>query len=282
MYDVDPVGLRSRELLRERTGLLVAEACAWSVGLSDRPHLRRRGGRVVPSGSTLGARAALGQQLGVEEDAPLELGEARPGSFADLLAAYAPDGALYADHLDREVLMPFVLGTCVDAAERTRRTRPQVWRELLDELGEDGRDLEGVVRAAEWEAPLKILAEQLLVAALADAPLVEVEAEGLPLALVRAAERETQQAAPGAHDEPPGTDDDLAGALFLAEAALREAALPVPVPAARADDLLDLLLGEGLEAQEVLAVLPHLAVQQDAVEEVEATVEALRSQGLHP
>ena len=69
VYDVDAVALRTREVLRERTRALVAEACAWSVGLSDRPHHVRRHGRVVPTGLTLGMRAAAGQQLGVDEDA---------------------------------------------------------------------------------------------------------------------------------------------------------------------------------------------------------------------
>lgn len=278
MYDVDAVGLLTRELLRERTAALVAEACAWTVGLSDQQHWQRRAGRLVASGSTLGLRATLGQQLGVEDDVHLELGDARPGSFQDALAALTPDGTLYADRLDLEVLTPFVLQTCVDAVDRYRTASPADWQELLDELGEDGDDLPEVVRAAEWEAPLKILAEQLVLAALGDQPLVEVEAEGLPLSLVRAAEAVARGAAP--QPEPEPAQEDLAGALFLAEAALQAAALPVPVPAARADALLDLLLGEGLEAQEVLAVLPHLPVQQETAEEIGATLEVLRAQGL--
>ena len=50
MFDVDWFGLLTREVLRERTPALVAEACAWTVGLSDTPHLLRRHGRVAPSG----------------------------------------------------------------------------------------------------------------------------------------------------------------------------------------------------------------------------------------
>lgn len=278
MYDVDPVALLTRELLRERTAALVAEACAWSVGLSDRPHLQQRGGRLVDSGASLGLRASLGLPLGVEDDLHLELGDARPGSFQDALAALTPQGTLYADVLDQQVLTPFVLQTCLDAVERTRRTRPAVWQELVDDLGED--DPAEVVRAAEWEAPLMVLAEQLVLAALGGQPLVEVEAEGLPLSLVRAAEAATREAAPAPEPEAVAGEEELAGALFLAEVALREADLPVPVPVARADALLDLLLGEGLEAQEVLAVLPHLPVQQETAEEIDATVAALRSQGL--
>ena len=173
-----------------------------------------------------------------------------------------------------------MLQTCTDATERFRRSAPAAWQELLEELGADGDDLPEVVRAAEWEAPLKILAEQLVLAALGDQPLVEVEAEGLPLSLVRAAEAETRRAAPMVAAEPVVREEDLAGALFLAEAALREAGLPVPVPATRADALLDLLLGEGLEAQEVLAVLPHLPVHHETVEEIDATVTALLREGL--
>jgi hypothetical protein len=278
VYDVDQVGLLTRELLRERTRGLVAEACAWSVGMSDQQHRHRRGGRLTTSGSTLGLRATLGQQLGVEDDVHLELGDARPGSFQDALAALTPDGTLYADRLDQEVLTPFVLQTCVDAVVRFRSASPAAWQELLDELGEGGDDLPEVVRAAEWEAPLKILAEQLVLAALGDQPLVEVEAEGLPLSLVRAAEAETRRAVPQPVAAPP--EEDLAGALFLAEAALQEAGLPVPVPVTRADALLDLLLGEGLEAQEVLAVLPQLPVHQETAEMIGATLEVLRAQGL--
>lgn len=280
MFTLDPVGLLSRELLRERTAALVAEACAWSVGLSDQPHLQRRGHRLVPSGASLGLRAELGQQLGTEDDLHVELDEAVPGSFQDALSALTPHGGLHADRLDVEVLTPFVRQTCLDAAERVRRTRPDAWRWLVDELAEDEDDLEAVVRAAEWESPLKITAEELVLAALGRQPLVEVEAEGLPLSLVRAAEALARGAAPVTAEDVRPDDDALAGALFLAEAALSASGLPQPVPVARADALLELLLGEGLEPDEVLAVLPQLPVGQDTVEEVGATVEVLRSQGL--
>lgn len=264
MYDVDPVGLLAREALRDRLGTLVAEACAWTVGLSDLPHLHRRHGRVVPSGTTIGARATSGRPLSGEEDARLELGEARPGSFADVLGALAADGRLHADRFELEVLAPFVTETCVVAAGRARSADPQGWEELLDELGEDGEDLPAVVRAAEWEAPLRIEAEQLLLAALGHVPLVEVEAEGLPLSLVRAAEDELRRAAPS--PAPPAAQDDLAGALFLAEVALSEAGLPVPVPPDAAVPLLTALQEQGLEPQEVLSLLPHLPLTADAAD----------------
>ena len=35
MFDVDWFGLLTRDVLRELTPALVAEACAWAVGLSD-------------------------------------------------------------------------------------------------------------------------------------------------------------------------------------------------------------------------------------------------------
>lgn len=271
VYDVDPVGLLAREVLRERLAVLVAEACAWSVGLSDAPHAHRRHGRVVPSGTSIGARAAAGQQLGGEEDTRLELGDARPGSFADVLNALAPDGRLYADRFEAEVLAPFVTDTCVIAAQRARGRDPQAWEELLDELGEQGDDLPAVVRAAEWEAPLRTEAEQLLLAALGAVPLVEVEAEGLPLSLVRAAEAELRP--------PPGEpapavlgEQDLAGALFLAGAALERAALPVPVPPEHAEALLETLRREGIEQDEVLALLPLLPVQADTADAVAAAL----------
>jgi hypothetical protein len=274
VFDVDPVDLLARELLRERAPALVAQVCAWSVGLSDRPFLRRRGGRVEPTAQTLGARAELDQPLGAEPDGHLELGDARPGTFADALAALAPGGRVWADVLDEQVLVPFVLDTCVRAAGRARRELPDAWAELLDDLGDDGSDLGDVVRAAGWEAPLRTEAEQLVLAALGAVPLVEVEAEGLPLSLVQAAERLTRDAA----QPPPAAgpdDDELAGALFLAEAALRSSGLPTPVPPAAADALLETLLGEGLEPDEVRSLLPHLPVHQDTADEVEAALTRL-------
>jgi hypothetical protein len=171
------------------------------------------------------------------------------------------------------VVRPFVLDTCVLSVRWAEAERPALWQELLDELGEDGTDLEAVVRAAEWEAPLRLDAEVLVLAAIGDAPLLEVEAEGLPLALVRAAEAETRAAAPQVADEPPG-NDDLAGALFLAEAAIDGSGLPLPVRPDDAPLLLTLLQDEGLEPAEVLAVLPELPVLQDTAEEVALLIEA--------
>jgi len=52
----------------------------------------------------------------------------------------------------------------------------------------------------------------------------------------------------------------------------------VPVPPERAPALLQALLGEGIEPDEVLAVLPHLPVLQDTVEEVAAAVERMLAQ----
>lgn len=272
MYAADPVALLAREVLRERTAALVAETCAWSVGLSDAPHCVRRHGRVAPTGLTLGMRAAAAQQLGVDEDLRLDLGDAVPGSFADALGAVTADGSLLADRFDTQVLTPFVLETCIEAARRTRDAQPEAWDELLDDLGEDGDDLVAVVRAAEWDAPLRIDAEQLVLAAVGCAPLVEVEAEGLPLSLVRAAEAETRRAA-GLEPAPAQSEDDLAGALFLADVALTAAGLPQPVPPEGAGDLLAALLTEGLEPEEVLAVLPHLPVLADTADAVAAEVD---------
>lgn len=275
MFSADPTALLARELLRDRARDLVAEACAWSVGLSDRPHHERRHGRPTPTGLTLGQRAEAALPLSGEEDLPLELGDTRPGSFGDVLGALTPDGRLYADRFEDEVLAPFVLETCVLATERSALHFPQQWAELLDELGEDGDDSTAVVRAAEWEAPLRTEAEQLVLAALAGAPLVEVEAEGLPLSLVRAAEAELRgAAAPSAGDGAVdgSSDEDLAGALFLAENAVAAAGLAVPVPLEQAGPLLDALVAEGLEPQEVLEVLPHLPVLADTADAVVARV----------
>ena len=274
MFDVDFMALLTREVLRERAAALIAETCAWSVGLSDQPHYLRRGGRLVPTGVTMGVRAATGQPLSGEEDGRLELGDARAGSFQDALNALTPDGRPYAERFDAEVVEPFALATCVLAAERARDTRRPAWDELLDDLGEDGADLVEVVRVGEWEVPLRIDAEHLVLAALGNVPLVEVEAEGLPLSLVRAAEAVTRAAAPA----PPAADparDDLAGALFLAEAAVRASGLPLPVPVERADQLLDVLLAEGVLPEEVPTVLASLPVEPATAAEVRATLAAL-------
>src|ERR1700712_155539 len=103
MYVTDEIGLDARELLRERVAELVAETGAWSVGLSDRPYVVRRDGRTVPAGVTIGARVASGLPLGGEEDIRLELGDAVPGSFKDVLNALTEDGQLYADRFDEQV-----------------------------------------------------------------------------------------------------------------------------------------------------------------------------------
>jgi hypothetical protein len=272
VFDIDFMALLTREVLRERAAALIAEACAWSVGLSDQPHQLRRGGRLVTTGVTMGVRAANGLPLSGEEDGRLELGDARPGTFQDALNALAPDGTVYAERFDAEVVEPFVLATCVLAAERARDTRRQAWAELLDELGEDGSDLTEVVRVGEWEAPLRIDAEHLVLAALGDVPLVHVEAEGLPLSLVRAAEAVTRTAAALAPE--PAADDDLAGSLFLAHAALRDSGVSVPVPPAEAERLLAALLAEGLLLEEVPAVVPHLPLEPETVREVNAIVAA--------
>jgi hypothetical protein len=259
VFDVDWMGLLCRTVLRERTADLIAEACAWTVGLSDRPHHLRRRGRLVETGGTVGDRAASGLMLSGDEDGRLDLGDPRPGSFADALNAVGADGVVYADRFDREVVEPFALATCVRAAERARDTRPAPWRELLDDLGEDGTDLPAVVRAGEWEVPLRIDAEHLVLAALGDVPLLQVEAEGLPLSLVRRAEALTREAAPPPEADP---DEDLSasGAVFLARAALDAAGPDRPGTPADADRLLALLLAEGIEPDEVADVLPHLAL----------------------
>ena len=272
MFDVDWMGLLTREVLRERTAALVAEACAWAVGMSDQPHFLRSGGRVVATGQTVGERAALGLPLSGDEDGRLDLADARPGTFQDALNAVDGTGTVQADRFDAEVLHPFVLETCLAAAERGRRTRPADWAELADDVGEDEADIGDVVSAAGWEGPLRIDAEHLVLAALGATPLIEVEAEGLPLSLVRAAEAATRASVPP--PPSPGDDDALTGALFLADAALRDARLTLPVPEPQAGRLLEALLREGLEAAEVRAVLAHLPVTAAAVAKVTALVEA--------
>ena len=127
MFDVDWMGLLTREVLRERAAELIAETCAWAVGMSDQPHYQRTAGRIVATGTTVGERAAKDLLLGDEEDGRLDLGDARPGSFQDALNAVGADGVLEAHRFDEELLQPFVRETCVRAAERARGTRPAAW-----------------------------------------------------------------------------------------------------------------------------------------------------------
>ena len=269
MFDVDWMGRLSRDVLRERTAALIAEACAWAVGLSDRPHYRHGGAGVVPSGQTLGARAATDQLLGSEEEGRLDLGDARAGSFRDALNALDPGGRLYADRFDEEVLHPFAHETCLVAAERARTARPAAWAELADDVGEDPADLPAVLHAGEWEVPLRAEAELLVLAALAHVPLLDVEAEGVPLSLVRAAEAIARGAAARPTPDRPGpAEGELAGAVFLAEAAVREAGLPVPVQPEQARPLVGELLSAGLEPDEVVAVLPHLPLARGTADQV--------------
>ncbi len=272
VFDVDWMGMLSREVLREQAAALIAEACAWTVGLSDQPHHRRRSGAVVATGLTIGERAASGQPLAEEGDGRLDLGDARPGSFQDALNALDRSGRVHADRFDHELLHPFVHRTCLLAADRARQSRAAAWTELADDLGEDPADAADVVRAGGWEAPLRIEAEHLVLAALGDVPLIEVEAEGLPLSLIRAAEAATGEAAPP--PPPDQADDDLAGALFLADAAVRDAGLAVPVPEPQAGRLLEALVLQGLEPAEVRAVLCHLPVAPATAAKVTALADA--------
>jgi hypothetical protein len=272
VFDVDWMGLLTREVLRERAADLIAEACAWSVGMSDQPHHLRSGGRIVATGLTVGERAAHGLPLSGDEDGRLDLGDARPGSFQDALNSVDVHGTVQADRFDTDVLHPFVHATCLAAAERARTERPDAWAELADDVGEEAADLDDVVRAGGWEAPLRIDAEHLVLAALRDVPLIEVEAEGLPLSLVRAAEAVVRAAAAPPEPAPPG--DDLAGSLFLAQAAVTATGAPLPVAPDVAERLVEELLAHGLEPDDVVAVLPHLPVQPATVDEVVAIIRA--------
>ncbi len=274
MDDVDAIALLARQELRDRRPALLAEVCAWAVGLSDRPHLQRRAGRLSSTGETLGLRAEAGRTSAAELDGRVDLGDAAAGTFADAVAALAPDGRPWADLLEEQVLVPFVLQTCVLACQRARQTLPDVWEGLLDELGEDGSDLEEVVRGAEWEVPLRVEAEQAVLAALGPQPLVEVEAEGLPLSLVRAAEAVTRGAAPTTGPDVRPDDEEIAGALFLAEAAVAEVDLTGP-PLQAAEAVLEVLLEEGLMPEELPRVLPHLPVPVGVLEELEGAVAQL-------
>ena len=272
MFDVDWMGLLTRTVLRERATDLIAEACAWAVGISDQPHHLRSAGRLVATGSTVGERAATGLALSGDADGRLDLGDARPGSFQDALNSVDATGTVRADLFDDEVLHPFVHETCLRATERARRTRPEAWAELADDVGADDDDADAVLAAGGWEVPLRIDAEHLVLAALGAIPLIEVEAEGLPLSLVRAAEEVARGAV-----EPLRSavaDDDLAAALFLAEAAVTATGAPLPVAPEAAERLAEQLLANGLEPDEVLTVLPHLPVQRETADAVVAIIRA--------
>jgi hypothetical protein len=271
VFDVDWMGLLTREVLRERAPELIAETCAWAVGMSDQPHYQRTAGRIVATGTTVGERAAKELLLGDEEDGRLDLGDARAGSFQDALNSVGGDGVLQAQRFDDEVLHPFVQETCVRAAERARSTRPEAWAELAEDVGEDETDLAEVVRGGGWEAPLRIDAEHLVLAALGTVPLIEVEAEGLALSLVRAAEAVTRGAAPA---PAPAPDADLAASLFLADAAVTATGASLPVSPDAAEELVEQLLAHGLEPDEVLVVLPHLPVEPETAATVAAIVRA--------
>jgi hypothetical protein len=271
VFDVDWMGLLTREVLRERAAELIAESCAWAVGMSDQPHYQHTAGRIVATGTTVGERAVKDLPLGDEEDGRLDLGDARPGSFQDALNAVGANGLLQAHRFDEEVLHPFVHDTCLRAAERARTTRPHDWAELADDVGEEEGDLAEVVRSGGWEAPLRIDAEHLVLAALGAVPLIEVEAEGLPLSLVRAAEATARAAvAP----PPAASDDDLAASLFLAEAAVTATGAPLPVGPEAAERLVEELLAHGLEPDDVIVVLPHLPVQPETADTVVAILRA--------
>jgi len=271
VLDLVVLSLRARELLRERGSELIAETCAWSVGIADHPHYELKDGRVAPTGQTLGSRAELEQPLGTESAGRIDLADARPGSFQDALNAHAPDGTLYADQLDLQVLTRFAEETGVRALEDLQAHDPEQYAELLDELGEDGTDLPALVRSLEWLVTLRTEGEELVLAALGDLPLLAVEREGVPLSVVRAAERLTRDAAPP--ESAPADEPDEA-VIFLAHAAIGRAGLSTPVPPEQARALLVALLEEGLEADEVRRALDHLPVLADTAEQVTDLLDA--------
>jgi hypothetical protein len=271
VVDIEAAAALGDQVLLERAAELLAETCAWSVGLSDLPHWEHRDGRIVPSGDTLGMRATAGLELTAEGTGRFDLGDARAGTFQDALNALAPGGGVHADRFDQQVLAPFALETAVRAAEQLRDADHEEWEELLAELGEDGSDLASVVRALEWDVTLKAQAEQLVLDALGRVPLLEVEAEGAPLAVVRAAERETRAAVPV---EDPASAEPDPGVLFLAERAVERSGLAVPVRPEDAEALLGHLGDEGLEPDEVRDVLPHLPVMSDTAERIVTMLDA--------
>ena len=164
--------------------------------------------------------------------------------------------------------------TCVRAAERARE-------HPAGRVGGAGRRRRRGRRATwptssaagGWEAPLRIDAEHLVLAALGAVPLIEVEAEGLPLSLVRAAEAVTARRPPRRPGARTPTTTSPAS-LFLAEAAVTATGAPLPVAPDAAERLAEELLAHGLEPDEVVAVLPHLPVQPETADIVVAIIRA--------
>ena len=152
-----------------------------------------------------------------------------------------------------------------------RRTRSGDWAELADDVGEEPDDLAAVVAAAGWEAPLRIEAEHLVLAALGAVPLIEVEAEGLPLSLVRAAEAATRGARPRAGDGGRGS-----GGARCSSPRRRWSATgaPQPIGPDAAERLAAELSEHGLEPDDVVAVLPYLPVQPETADSVRAILRA--------
>jgi hypothetical protein len=62
--------------------------------------------------------------------------------------------------------------------------------------------------------------------------------------------------------------------MFLADAAVRDAGLMIPVPEQQAGRLLEALLLQGLLPEEVQAVLAHLPVTDATAAKVTALIEA--------
>ena len=126
-----------------------------------------------------------------------------------------------------------------------------------------------MVRGGGWEAPLRIEAEHLVLAALGAVPLIEVEAEGLPLSLVRAAEAVTRARPHRRAGRPPTTT--WPASLFLAgRGGRRDRGADAGAAGRRPSALVEELLAHGLEPDEVLAVLPHLPVQPETADSVVA------------
>jgi uncharacterized protein (DUF2267 family) len=101
-----------------------------------------------------------------------------------------------------------------------------------------------------------------------------VEAEGLPLSLVRAAEALARDAVPPPPEASAAEDLAASGAVFLARAAVRAEGLEEPVTPEDAGRLLTALLAEGLDPDEVADVLPHLPLGSGTAEAVVRLLES--------
>ena len=173
--------------------------------MSDQPHHLRSGGRMVGDRARRSASGRLHRPAAQRRGGrPARSGRRPAGQLPGRAQRARADGTVHADRSTSRSSTR----SCSDLRAGCRagpaRPGPAAWRELPDDLGEDGptsprssgRRLGGAA-ADRRRAPRPRRARR--------GPLIEVEAEGLPLSLVRAAEGIARGAAPPARRRPATT-----------------------------------------------------------------------------